>query len=622
MASTFKPTYLRPIPANAKRCKLKGEPAVEYMDRRGRHVRPVHRDTDGKLTNRMICAQSRWWMQYHLPSGGVRREKGYTDRQATEQEAARREREAQLTRAGVLSVNEGHLAAPLEEHIIAYVGDLERAGRVPNYYELVGSRLRAMSEGCGWNTLQGITADTLRGYLAGLRRQGYRTKTQNDYGDVAKGFCNWCVENRRLVGNPLGNVKKVASDRDGIGNDKASLSVEQTARLIETSPRHGLLYLVAVRTGLRRSELKALQWRDLFLDGPRPYIQLRASITKARRADRLPLRGDVAAGLRQARPADAKPLDAVFTAIPRMKAFRRDLDAAAIPHFDPVGKPVVFHSLRITFCTQLASTVREPRIAMELMRHTDLKLTAQFYTDPRLLDTAAAVDALPDLDGERKQGQAATKTGTYDRPIETIVSNRVPDSPEQSFSVLNGEANIEKPLKKQGFSNGGGVTGSETIYISRPVISCPVSLVEMHVWRKRKKFDPHRHSDCNQNTRARPDARAWRQPDAHRGHRQGPSLTATSLSPFDCQRLLLSRGLSTVGIVGHYQLTEINPPSNRTCEVLAPAHLAFATQFASGFCLRIPRQARIVTPLLTTQTEFSGGTPWRVSCQCLVNNPG
>jgi hypothetical protein len=43
---------------------------------------------------------------------------------------------------------------------------------------------------------------------------------------------------------------------------------------------------------------------------------------------------------------------------------------------------------------------------MALMRHTDVKLTMRYYTDPRLLDTAKAVEGLPELTAE--EGRAAT----------------------------------------------------------------------------------------------------------------------------------------------------------------------------------------------------------------------
>jgi hypothetical protein len=38
-----------------------------------------------------------------------------------------------------------------------------------------------------------------------------------------------------------------------------------------------------------------------------------------------------------------------------------------------------------------------PRVAMELMRHSDLRLTMKVYTDATCLPTTAAIDSLPGL---------------------------------------------------------------------------------------------------------------------------------------------------------------------------------------------------------------------------------
>jgi hypothetical protein len=38
-----------------------------------------------------------------------------------------------------------------------------------------------------------------------------------------------------------------------------------------------------------------------------------------------------------------------------------------------------------------------PRAAQEFLRHSDVKLTLQTYTDPRLLDEREALAALPEL---------------------------------------------------------------------------------------------------------------------------------------------------------------------------------------------------------------------------------
>jgi hypothetical protein len=56
-----------------------------------------------------------------------------------------------------------------------------------------------------------------------------------------------------------------------------------------------------------------------------------------------------------------------------------------------------------------------------------------------------------------------------------------------------------RPGAKQ---DGGGVTGSETIYICESRRFALISLGEMHVRQKRRKFDPHRPGGCNQNIHA------------------------------------------------------------------------------------------------------------------------
>ncbi len=460
MASAYKPTYLRPIPEGAERCKLQGAPAVRYTDRRGKkHVRVIHLDAEGKPTGQMVCEQGRWWLKWTAPDGTVRRAKGFSDRTATEQEAGRREREAQLAQAGVLTVDEAHLSAPLADHFRAYIDTLARKGKKPTYYELTHTRLARIADACGWLTLRQVSAVGMEAHLATMADGGAAVKTINDYLDAAKGFCHWCVRTRRLAGNPLASVDRADSDRDG--NDKAALTPAQAEALLRAATRHKLLYLVAIRTGLRRGELRDLQWGDIRLDAQRPHVKLRASATKAKRADTLPLRADVADALREARPADPKPSDRVFLSTPRMWTFRADLDRAGIPHADATGRKVCFHSLRVTFGTWLAQAGTAPRVHMELMRHTDMKLTMGFYTDPRLLDTLGAVNDLPDLaQPDVQQAARALRTGTDDLPVQTpfssIASKYVSECPSLSISGQNGEAEMRKTPIKQGFSDGGG----------------------------------------------------------------------------------------------------------------------------------------------------------------------
>ena len=53
--------------------------------------------------------------------------------------------------------------------------------------------------------------------------------------------------------------------------------------------------------------------------------------------------------------------------------------------------------MRTTFGTGLSKAGVAPRTAQAAMRHSKIDLTMNVYTDPRLLDVAGAIAALPDL---------------------------------------------------------------------------------------------------------------------------------------------------------------------------------------------------------------------------------
>ena len=55
------------------------------------------------------------------------------------------------------------------------------------------------------------------------------------------------------------------------------------------------------------------------------------------------------------------------------------------------------HALRHTFGSHLSARGVLPRTAQAAMRHSNIQLTMNLYTDPRLLDVAAALEALPRL---------------------------------------------------------------------------------------------------------------------------------------------------------------------------------------------------------------------------------
>ena len=125
----------------------------------------------------------------------------------------------------------------------------------------------------------------------------------------------------------------------------------------------------------------------------------------------LPVRADLAKLLTESRN-DAADDERVCRSIPSMERHRRYLDKAEIAYLDDRGRRADFHSLRHSYGSLLAKSGVAPRVAMALMRHTDMRLTMNVYTDPHIFDLAGAVEKLPTLPAGPSQPQTARATGT------------------------------------------------------------------------------------------------------------------------------------------------------------------------------------------------------------------
>ena len=165
-----------------------------------------------------------------------------------------------------------------------------------------------------------------------------------------------------------------------------------------------LMVLLAVTTGLRRSELFALKWRDL--DFPSLTLRIRRSIYKrtigkcksiTSRKD-LPLSRYVADELiywrQQCKYQDAD--DWVF-ASPRMHGrypywpamlLTRTIRPAALAA--RIAKRIGWHTFRHTYSTLLVSNGENVKVIQELMRHASSRSTLEIYSQARNADKRAA----------------------------------------------------------------------------------------------------------------------------------------------------------------------------------------------------------------------------------------
>ena len=170
---------------------------------------------------------------------------------------------------------------------------------------------------------------------------------------------------------------------------------EELARLLEVSEDYYLLYLSAAYTGLRLNELVKMIVADVKLDQERPHILVRASTTKNSKQAIVPLHPMLVPEFKKA--VKGKSIgDLIFPQYCQPdRRIRRHLKAAGIEQIDAAGRKLDFHSLRYTFATKLARKGISQRLAQELMRHSDPRLTANLYTDVTQLPTFDAVESLP-----------------------------------------------------------------------------------------------------------------------------------------------------------------------------------------------------------------------------------
>lgn len=297
-------------------------------------------------------------------------------------------------KAGVLMADPREGKKPLQQHIDAYEQDLERRGRDRMYCYIVRKHLEAAALEQSWQRVTDITPREISAYLGVLAGRKLTPKTVNGYRADLAAFLGWCVRNSILESNACDQVPKGSVKAD---KKRRALSVQECRALLAAAPMdRRLVYLFLIYTGLRRSEAATLKWGHVHLDVANPYIELLASLTKSGRRESVPLVPELAAALQRHR-GNSKDAQAVFDAIPSMPEFRKDLASAGIGEEDARGRKVVLHCLRHSLATMLATSGVPMAYAQRIMRHRDIRLTAEVYTDEALLPLTAAMGSLPTL---------------------------------------------------------------------------------------------------------------------------------------------------------------------------------------------------------------------------------
>jgi len=186
--------------------------------------------------------------------------------------------ETQLEDAGLIQPKSLRAAAlrNLTEHLDDFVADLHTMKRSDKHVANVEFRVKRLIQDCEWKRAGDVSTDS---FVTWRGRQTLAAKTLNDYLGAIASLLNWMKHKRRISDNALETVELV--DTSGVETRiRRAFTDDEMERLLAVAGVYRPVYLMAVCTGLRRSELAGLLWSDLKLDATVPVVNVRKSIAK------------------------------------------------------------------------------------------------------------------------------------------------------------------------------------------------------------------------------------------------------------------------------------------------------------------------------------------------------
>lgn len=251
----------------------------------------------------------------------------------------------------------------------------------------------------GSKRLTKLTPQDIQAVLSQKREEGLSPRTVA----YIRAVISMMLEQALKWGLVSRNVAKLVSPPKGKGATFQPLSFAQSKHLLESikGERFEAIYQVALLLGLRRGEVLGLKWEDVDLE--RRTLSIRRAVTEisgtihisepktatSRRV--LPLPEILAVALRARRAEQeaewalvGKPekeegyLFATRNGTPyhprnMVRAFHTLLKRAGLPR-------VRFHDLRHSCASFLAAANVPPRVAMEILGHSDIRLTMELYS--------------------------------------------------------------------------------------------------------------------------------------------------------------------------------------------------------------------------------------------------
>jgi integrase len=352
----------------------------------------------------------KWYIQWKRADGTTVRAPAYTDRAASLQMLARKEREAALQIEGMIDATTTQLSRPIAEHIADFVQHLADKKRAEDYRDTTETRITRICEFGKITTAPELTQSRVDSALAAFSDptkwdKPFSAATRNQYLTAIKGFAQWLVGERRLADNPIARMEKLSTDgeetmiRRPLTPAELSATIQATVdgppRLRIRGPDRAALYVLASQTGFRRREMSRVT-PSSFTFGEEPEVKLPGKATKNKKRAGIELRRDVAAFFQAyltGKP-DSEPVWRLTKNAHTATMIRADMDAAGVKWRDGI-EVADFHSLRETYVTELALAGVVPKVLQQLARHSTSDLTMNKYAKPRQEHRRAAVESTP-----------------------------------------------------------------------------------------------------------------------------------------------------------------------------------------------------------------------------------
>lgn len=309
-----------------------------------------------------------YYIKYKDAYGNWKRVKGCPDKQKTKEMAAMLEADASRQRiAGIEPFQNGKLDLAGFERYLRQKGDTER------YISETSSQVQAIIDDCKLATTADLrnrnTIDRVRKFVATKS-----ARTGNAYVTAIKNYCRWLLREGMIPDCGLLHMEK---RKNGKKQERRAASEEEIKQILKNAkagePVRGLtgeqrywLYVVALATGFRASELASLEGEDFKLK----FVRLKAENAKNRKAVNQPL----PKGLKLPKWKGQVWPGYWYTKAAAM--LREDLGDIPVKTRDGV---LDFHSLRSTAITRWVKAGLPPDQVKVLARHSTIQLTMDVY---------------------------------------------------------------------------------------------------------------------------------------------------------------------------------------------------------------------------------------------------